>query len=87
MKRQVSIQNFFVEKQNVTNNEIEISNRNVSSAIVDIVNIVNTDNSVIYIHQAISFEKLEYDLDLIFLEIYIHAVVSKHCQKMKVVLH
>jgi len=47
MKRQVSIQNFFVKKQNVTNNEIEISNRNDSSAIVDIVNIVNTDNSSI----------------------------------------
>lgn len=45
MKRQVSIQNVFVKKQNVTNNEIEISNRSVLSAIVDIVNIVNTDNS------------------------------------------
>lgn len=47
MKRQVSIQNFFVKKHNVINNKIEISNRNVSSAIVDIVNIVNTDNSAI----------------------------------------
>lgn len=42
MKRQISIQNFFVKKQNVTNDEIEISDMNVPPAIVDIV---NTDNS------------------------------------------
>ncbi|VVC25377.1 Hypothetical protein CINCED_3A020580 [Cinara cedri] len=37
MKRQMSVQNFFVKKQNVTNDEIEVSNSNVPSAVVDIV--------------------------------------------------
>lgn len=38
MKRQMSIQNFFVKKQNVTNDEIKISDTNIPPASVDIVN-------------------------------------------------
>jgi len=42
----MSIQNFFVNKQNVTNDEIEVSNNNVPSAVVDIVNTVNSGTNV-----------------------------------------